>query len=28
MPGRAPSVDGAFDAVPTLLTRARLIRGT
>jgi len=27
-PGRAPSVEGAFEAVPTLLARARLIRGT
>jgi hypothetical protein len=28
MPGRAPSVEGAFDAVPATLALTRLIRGT
>jgi hypothetical protein len=28
MPGRAPSVEGAFDAVPATLAQTRLIRGT
>ena len=27
-PGRAPSVEDAFDAVPATLTKTRLIRGT
>ena len=27
-PGRAPSVEDAFDAVPATLTQTRLIRGT
>jgi hypothetical protein len=28
MPDRAPSVEGAFDAVPATLAQTRLIRGT